>query len=483
MILLTLTAAFALSLGVGYVADDMALEAGARPGWWWSIGIAFALSVLCWYLGRRHGKKIFRREAMAVIGLGWIAASIVGALPYMFIVDASLANAIFESASGLTTTGASVFPGIDEFPKSLLFWRCLSQWIGGLGVVVFFVAILSFLGAGAKILYSNEASAKSTELESSRVQSGVLGILSLYLALSALCALTYRLFGMTWYDAVCHMFATLSTGGFSTHGASIAHFNNPLIEWAAIFFMALGGTSFLYMLKLFRVYRSKGNLFNAARNTEVFVYYGIIAFTTAMLTILLFGEWGRESFHDALRHSAFQVVSILTTTGFGSSDFEQWPAVGHVMLLTLMAIGGCSGSTGGGIKVIRLIVTFKVVMQNIEKSFRTRIVRPLHIDGRAIPQDDQQSVMAFVGLAAVMVFVSLPFIGVFEQNMSVEGVFSATLACLFNIGPGFAEVGPTDTYEFMAPPTKLFLSLLMIMGRIEFYAILVLFIPSLWKKY
>lgn len=479
VILSTIAIAFLASFGVGeYFSGE--LDDLARDEWLISIGIALVLSVVMAFLGRKANPRIFRKEALATIGLGWIIASLVGAIPYYLILpETTYADGVFEAASGFTTTGASVYGDLDIFPRGLLFWRSLSQWIGGLGVVVFFVAILSFLGAGAKILYSNESSGASTDIESGRIQQGVLHILYLYLGLSVLCTLCLRGLGMGWFDAVCHMFTTLSTGGFATRNNSVAAFPSPAIQWCITFFMMVGGMSFFVLLNMVR-----GRWRAVRANTELFAYLGILIVSTLLLTAMLMMELNQAGDWEAsLRAAAFQTVSIMTTTGFTTVDYQQWLPVGHMLLLLLMIVGGCSGSTAGGAKVVRFVVAFKVCRAQIEKAYRTRVVRPLHINGKVLDKDDQDSVVTFLLMLGLVTLGGVMIVALLEHNLGFAAQISSVFACLFNIGPGLAEVGPTQNYGFLREPTKLVLSLLMILGRLELYAVLVLFSPSLWRRF
>lgn len=479
VILLTLTLCFALSFGVGLVMNQGTQTSTDIAGWSICLGISGGLSLLFYMLGYGGSSRMFRREAMAVIGLGWLAASMVGALPYLILIpECSFADAFFESSSGLTTTGATAFPDLHAITPGLMFWRCMSQWIGGLGVVVFFVALLSFLGAGAKILYSNEASAHSTDLDTSRVQSGVLRIFALYAILSLSCALAYRLADMEWYDAIVHMFTTVSTGGFSPYPESKGWFESPLLEWICIVFMVLGGTSFLAMLKITRWRRE-----DLKRITEVYIYLLILTAMSLIVSLFLHAQRGWTPSEDILRTSTFHVVSIMTSTGYATEDYMLWPRATHVILLTLMVVGGCTGSTAGGLKVVRLIVAFKVCLRQIERSIRPRVVRPISINGRVMDEPTLEQGTVLLVLAATITTVSIPIVGIMEPGMSVGGTVSAVFACIFNIGPALNELGPTEHYGNLHSYTKVFLSLLMILGRLEFYALLVLLMPSMWRQY
>lgn len=472
--------AFALSLGLALVYDHQSSSDLAVPGFAFSFLLAACLCAGSFILGRTGDNKLFRKEALATIGTGWIVASLLGALPYYLILpDISLSGAVFESASGLTTTGASVLSDLENLPRSLHFWRALSQWMGGLGVVVFFVAVLSFLGAGAKVLFSRESSAQAADLNTSRVQSGVIRLVQLYLALSVACTTAYWLCGLSWFEALIHMFTTLSTGGFSTRSESIAAFANPLLEWTMIGFMALGGTSFLVIIELLR-----GHWRVLKNSTEVKAYYAIlIGASLGLAAFLLYDPEIQTGLHEAARCAAFQAVSIMTTTGFVTTDYDLWMPVTHIVLLSLMIIGGCAGSTAGGTKVIRVIVALRVSAQHVEKAYRSRVVRPLKVNGKTLSPSEQESIIAYLVLLALVVLAGTLVVSFLEPNMSFRGIVSAMATCLFNIGPGFAEIGPSHNFAALHSYTQVFLSFLMVLGRLELFALLVLFSPSLWKRF
>ncbi len=480
VILGAIAVAFAVCIGVAWTYDHQIRSDMAVSGFSISFMVAVCLSLGCFVLGKTGDNKLFRKEALATIGSGWIIASLVGALPYFLILpDISFTEAFFESASGLTTTGASVLSDLESLPRSLHVWRAMSQWMGGLGVVVFFVAVLSFLGAGAKVLFSRESSASAADLNTSRVQSGVMNLVQLYLGLSVICTMVYWMCGLSWFDSIIHMFTTLSTGGFSTRSGSIADFNNPALEWAIIGFMAIGGTSFLLIIDtLGRKWRS------IKTSTEVKAYYFLlIGFTTAITLFLMAQEQNNMNWMEAIRTSAFQVVSIMTTTGYASADFDLWLPVTHILLLAAMIIGGCSGSTAGGTKVIRIIVALKVSAQQIEKAYRARVIRPLKVNGKSLSLSEQETIIVYIVILALVAFSGTLTVSFLEPSMSFEGTVTAMAACLFNIGPGFAEVGPTQNFAQMHAYTQVFLSFLMILGRLELFALLVLLSPSLWKRF
>jgi trk system potassium uptake protein TrkH len=479
VIVLTLGLAFLLCAGVGLLAVPSEAESEAVVRFAFCAASAFALSGILFVSSRGAVPRLFRKEALCVIGAGWILASAVGAVPYALIdTEMSLVDGFFESASGLTTTGASVYADVEAMPRSLLFWRAASQWLGGMGVVVFFVAILSFLGAGAKILYSHEASGSTADFEQGRVQSAVLQLWWIYLGLSVACTLVYLGGGMSLYDSLCHMFATVSTGGFSTRNASLAAYESPFLEWACVLFMILGGTSFVLLAQV-----TRGRMVVVRRSTELRAFLGILAFASVAIAVSLARNDEHASLHETVRASVFQVVSVMTTTGFATTDFDVWPTFPKLALLVLMIVGGCSGSTAGGVKVARIVIAVRTLMRSVEMEFRPRVVRRIRMNGRPIEQDNLSEVVMFLVLVGVLCMCAIPLAALFEPNLSLEGTVGAVFASLFNIGPGFGEIGPTGNYGELHDYTKVFLALLMIMGRLELYAVLVLFWPTFWRRF
>jgi trk system potassium uptake protein TrkH len=478
MILLALAGGFLLCGGVGMLNGETLADPGPRA-FGIAIAVSLALALLAHWIGRQGTPKLFRREALCAIGISWILATLVGAMPYLLIVeDCEIADAVFESCSGLTTTGATAFSNFHEFPKSLLLWRSLSQWAGGLGVVVFFVAILSSLGAGAKILFSNESSGTSSDFKQGRVQRGAFQLWMYYLLLTAACLLSYRLGGMDWFQAVNHAMTTVATGGFSTEATSFEHFNSPLLEWIAIFFMLLSATTFVLVIRLLRGRVSKYRSFS-----EVGWFYSFLIVSVGLLTIYLVDLNGNLPDHEMIRTAAFQATSIMTTTGYASADFDAWLPPAKMLLIILMFVGGCSGSTAGGIKIVRVVIALRAVSRSIVHSFRANLTVPMRMGGRLLDERAVQSVAVFLLLMVSLQIISMLFVSANEPHLSFIGVFSSVQSTLFNIGPGFDAVGPTENFHFLRSSTKLYLCLLMILGRLELYAVLVLFAPSFWKRY
>lgn len=472
---------FSLCAGVSliYYADSP-LEGEAMPAWISIIALSVLLAFAFFLPSRTASGKIFKKEAMCIVGVGWTLASLLGAVPYVMILDAAFADAFFESASGLTTTGASVFGDYSDFPRSLMFWRCFSHWIGGLGVVVFFVAILSFLGPDGRVLYSREASAASGGgMETERIQSAALKIMGVYAAISLACAATFRLCGMGWYDSVCHMLSTVATGGFSVYENSIAHYDSLAVYWAVTLFMFIGGVSFSVPM-----FMASGQFRRAFQNTELKLYASILALASAAMAAFMYvHSGGPDSFWRTLTYCAFNAVSVMTTTGFMCDDYQKWLPMTHSVFFALMLIGGCSGSTSGGIKVSRLALSFALCRNHIEKSFRPRVVRPVKINGKIIDGRDAFEVLSYVALYCLIALASILALSFFETDLRLSETITSVVSSLNNVGPGFGRAGPAENYGFMNGVSKTFLGVLMIMGRLEFYAVLALFMPSLWKKF
>ncbi|MDQ8188253.1 TrkH family potassium uptake protein [Pelagicoccus sp. SDUM812002] len=479
VVMMILAIAFTICLGTAYLLDTPKELEHTQKAFISSLGISLFAAALFFWVGRQHTKKFFRKEALCTIGLAWLLASLIGSIPYgMVLPESTLADAIFESASGLTTTGASVYDNLEGFAPSLMFWRCLSQWIGGMGVVVFFVAVLGFIGVGAKMLYANEASGSVTEFEESRIQSTVAKLVWVYLGLSTACCLSYWGADMSWFDAICHTFTTVSTAGFSTRSASFAAFSSPAVEWISIIFMALAGLNFILILRL-----CTGRFRVVLRNTEFAAYLTILVIASILVSVFLRFDGTGWSTEHAIRAGTFQVVSIMTTTGFATEDFTKWTSLPQMMLLFLMLVGGCTGSTAGGIKISRLVIALRQSIVSVERSFRTRVVRQIRVNGNTLSPQAVSEVNSYLVLIASVICGSILLVSIFETSHKVDTNLSIVFACLFNVGPGIAEVGPTENFGFLHYHTKLFLSLLMIMGRLELYAVIALFAPSLWKRF
>ena len=478
LVVFALAGAFASCIWIGLIYGEQ-FSSRSLKAFLITIAVSLILGSILHLLGRKGKDKLFRREALCAIGLSWFLAILIGSIPYMLAIDhCNFASAIFESSSGFTTTGATAFSDFADFPKSLLFWRSLSQWIGGLGIVVFFVAILSSLGTDAKILFSNESSETSFDSDQARVQQGAFNLTIYYLGISLACLFSYKIGGMDWFQAMNHAMTTIATGGFSTEAGSFQDFNNPTLEWIAIFFMILSATTFVYAIRLL-----KGQLQGLRDCTEICWFYGIMLSATLFLILYLVELTGDLPNHEMIRQAAFQAVSIMTTTGYSSTNFDLWLPPAKILLIILMFIGGCSGSTAGGFRVMRITIALRTLIRSTLHAFRPNVSIPIRIGKSIINERVIQSVTLFFILMGALQIFSMFLVSASEPDMNFLAVFSCVQSTLFNIGPGFDAVGPMESFHFLHGSTKLFLSLLMALGRLELYAILVLFIPSVWKRY
>ena len=449
-----------------------------------SAGITAGVGIVMMFFGWGKVEKIPRREGVVIVGLGWILSGIFGGLPYLFSEPGMpVADALFESVSGFTTTGSTVMQDIEAWPRGLLMWRSVTQWLGGLGILVLFVALLSYLGVGTKSLFRNESSFQTGEASTARIRDTALNLWKVYFVITTLCTLGLKAMGMTWYNAVSHSFTAVSTGGFSPHNASIGYYaewgNGWLIELWLSFFMLACSVSFLIWVVL--VKRNWKRL----RAEEEGKWFVLICFVSALMIAIGVSASHVEGFLPAMRHAWFIVVSIASTTGFGTVDYEQWPGFALVLLAILMFLGGCSGSTAGGMKVSRLLVMLRSARFEVVKAFRPHKVFKMQVNGNSIDSNGRNQTVIFVCLYGFLVVLASFFMGVLEFMNDIDMVTAvgAVLATLPNIGPGFGECGPTNNFAHFFPLTKIFLSLLMILGRLELYAVLVLFVPSLWRKY
>ena len=428
--------------------------------------------------------KIPRREGVVIVGMGWILSGIFGGLPYLLSEPGMMpADALFESVSGFTTTGSTVMTDIESWPRGILMWRSVTQWLGGLGILVLFVALLSYLGVGTKSLFRNESSFQTGEASTARIRDTAISLWRVYLSITAICILGLKAMGLTWYNAVSHGFTAVSTGGFSPHNASIGHYsdwgNGWLIElWLSIF-MLICSVSFLIWVVIIR------KRWKRLRSEEEGKWFFLLCFASSMMIAIGLAAQTGESFWTSLRNAWFIVVSIASTTGFGTVDYEQWPGFALILIAMLMLLGGCSGSTAGGMKVSRLLVLLRTARFEVVKAFRPHKVFKMQVNGNSMDTEARTQVVVFICLYCLIVVIASFAMGLLEfmNNIDLVTCVGSVFATLPNIGPGFGDVGPTENFAHFLPGTKVFLSLLMILGRLELYAVLVLFIPSLWKKY
>ncbi len=509
--LIGLTMAFSLPAAWPGVGGQAEFES---QGFWAlvaSIVVCLVVGVVLRLLGRKAPETLFRKEAMAIVGLSWVLATILGALPYYFgevnfrsengqPVAMGIAEALFESQSGFSTTGATVLTDIENqewVPRCILFWRSSSHFLGGLGIIVLFVAVLG-QGSAGKALMRAEMPGPSKEGSEERMQHTAWLFAAIYCGLNLVLALVLKWEGMTWFESICHAFGTMATGGFSTLNASLGGFNSRAIEYTVILFMLFAGTNFT--LLYFTLLGKPGRLLG---DPEWRTYMGIIVGSTAM--VMLFGLWvsrdfdaggqlsGWDHYEAAFRDGLFQVVSLMTTTGFATADFDQWHNFSRALLIILMFVGGCAGSTGGGMKVIRHILFIKILRRGVEHSYHPSVVRHIRLGGEAIVDPDlPKNILMYFGLVSLIIALSCQLlVGIEPDSTWVDSgqpvtnklidSGSAVIATLHNIGPGVGIVGATQNYAAFSAPSKLLFTFLMMLGRLELFAVLVLVVPSFWR--
>ena len=460
--LLLLPAAASLIYGEWMVLAVFLLTAAV------SAGIGFALRAI-----KPRSKVFYMREGFAATALSWIVISVVGAVP--FVLTGCIPNpvdALFETVSGFTTTGASILPGVEDLPKGILFWRSFTHWIGGMGVLVFLLSLLPLTGGSHVNLMKAESPGPQVDKLVPKVQSTAKILYGIYFALTVLEVVFLLLGGMPLFESMLTAFGTAGTGGFGFKNDSFASFS-PYIQWVVTVFMILFGVNFnVYFLLLLRRFR------RAASSEEVRAYFAIILAAVAVITVNIRSLYG--TFGEALRHAAFQVGSIITTTGFSSCDFDLWPTLAKEVLVLLMFVGACAGSTGGGLKLSRVMMLLKAAFSDMRRVIWPRRVSRLQMEGQRVEQTVIRAVFSYSTLYMLLLLAGTLLISF--DGFDTTTNFTAALTCLSNMGPGLGLIGPAGNFSIFSDFSKLLMSFLMLAGRLELYPILVLFFPSVWKR-
>lgn len=422
----------------------------------------------------RH-EDLMYREAFMTVTLSWLSVSFFGCLPYIFTGSvSSFTDAFFEAMSGFTTTGASIFADVESIPAGLLFWRSMTQWIGGMGIIVFALAVLPIIGTGGMQLFKAEVPEISVDKLRPRIIDTAKALWLIYAAITLLIIILYLIAGMNLYDAVCHAFTTISTGGFSTKNASIGHFNSPFLDYAVSIGMFLGGVNFaLYF------YFIRGNFKIFLRNAEFKFYFSVILLTILILTIDLW-LYTYDSTFDSLRYSVFQVISIITTTGYATADYLKWSSFCQLVLLIIMFFGGMIGSTGGGIKQVRVYLMIKQIFREFYQLIHPRAVLALKLDDKFLTKETLGSIWGFVFLALFLCVISS--IAMTAIGLDIITSISTVISAMNNVGPALGEAGPAGNYSGIPAFGKWILIFCMLAGRLEYYTVLILFTPAFWKR-
>lgn len=440
-----------------------------------TFGILFLTGVSIWWPVRAERRELRTRDGFVIVVMFWTVLGLVGAIPFMFSPKLPFTDAVFESVSGFTTTGATVISGLDQLPKSILFYRQQLTFVGGIGIVVLAVAILPMLGVGGMSLYRAETPGpmKDTKL-TPRIIETARAFSYIYIGLCATCAFAFWFAGMNAFDAVCHSFAVLATAGFSTHDASFGHFNSILIEFIACFFMILGAISFSVHYLSWRGL----NMRYYWEDKEIRVFVSILLLMVVLFTAVLAATSHYPSVWQALRYAFFTVVSIITTTGFVNADFSGWPLFLPILLMVIAFIGGCAGSTVGGLKMIRVMLLYKQGVREILRLSHPRGVFPIKIGSKTLPNNVIDAVWGFFSFYILIALILTLLM--MATGLNAVTAFSAVSASLNNMGAGLNEIGAT--FEPVSTFGKWVLIFAMLLGRLEIFALLVLFTPTFWRR-
>lgn len=463
---------FLLCAGVAYYYGDNTVL---------YFGISFALSVVLGLTGLRLGRGastiIGKREGSVIVTLTWVIFSFIGVLPYWLSgYISSFTDAFFETMSGFTTTGATILPDIEALPRSLLFWRSLTHWIGGLGIIVITMAVLPIFGFNGSQVYSAEVTGLSKEKLHPKMSGTAKRLFMIYLCFSFSGILALWLAGMDWFDAVNHSLSAVSTGGFSTKNTSIAYWDSPSVEWVIIVLMTGSGIN----LSLY-YFLATGKLKKFFNDEEMRTFLTIIISATLIITVAQLGVLGFsvDDIGDNIRGNLFTVSSLISTTGFYSVDYSGWLAVAYILLL-LTFIGGSAGSTSGGVKVIRVLLVFKYCYYEFKRMIHPHAVFPVRYNGRAVKEDIITRMLAFI-----LLYVILSLLGsavLCFSGLGFEESISSMISCLGNVGPGLGHLGPLDNYYSIPAFSKWFMSFAMLVGRLEFFTVLLIFTPTFWRR-
>lgn len=419
--------------------------------------------------------RIKVREGYIIVALCWILSSLIAAVPFVISGEIpSLVDAFFETCSGFSTTGASILTDIEALSKGLLFWRSFTHWLGGMGILIFAIALLPSLGINGQAIAKAEAPGPTLDKITPKLSDTAKMLYLLYLGFTLAITILLKAGGLSLYDSLVHAFGTIATGGFSIYNDSIAHYDSAYVDMVLALFMVIAGVNFNLYFILFR-----HGIRNFFRDLELRFFLFLVLTITLLVGINLFAANTYENLLDSLRYSFFQIATIISTTGYVTGDFDLWPTFSKILLLVLMLIGGSSSSTSGGMKVIRILVIFKFIKRGIARRLHPTAIVQLKVGSKVMPIDTISAIASFIFLYIMTIFISTILISM-EGNSPMTN-FSAVIACLGNIGPGFDQVGAVMNYGFFSDPSKLLLSFLMLAGRLELFTIIMLLSPRFWN--
>lgn len=456
--------------GVSYYYQDTALT-----DFWKSAGITAGIGVLMAILGKGGERQLTRRDGYVLVSFAWVAFSLFGMLPFYisgYIPDVT--NAFFETMSGFTSTGATILDNIESLPHGLLFWRSMTQWIGGLGIIMFTIAVLPIFGVSGLQVFAAEASGPTHDKVHPRIGITAKWIWTIYAGITLMLVLLLMLGGMGWFDSVCHAFSTTGTGGFSTKQASVAHYQSPYIEYVISIFMFVSGINFT--LLLYFMNRKFKKFFD---NAELKWYFRSVVFFTILIAVILYytSSMGME---ESFRKSLFQVISLHTSTGFATDDYMQWTPVVWGLLTIIMIMGACAGSTTGGLKCIRMVILSKVSRNEFKHILHPNAVLPVRVNKQVISPSIVSTVLAFCFLYLIIIIVSVLLM--MGMGIGLEESIGCVISSIGNMGPGLGDTGPAFSWNALPIAAKWLLAFLMLLGRLELFTVLLLFTPEFWKR-
>ncbi len=465
--------AYALPLATSLIYHDDTL-----PEFLFAMTLTFGAGVLLWLLTRHYKGELSIRDGYLLVVAMWTSIPAVATLPLMLTINGlSFTDAYFETMSGISTTGATVLTGLDTLPPAINLWRHELNWLGGMGIIVLAVAILPLLGVGGRQLFKAETPGpmKDSAL-APRITETARNLWLVYCGITAACILALRIAGMSWFDAVCHAFAAMGLGGFSTHDASVGYFNSPAIEFVLIVFMLLAAMNFATHFMALRARNLKLYL----RDTESMAMLALALTSCVVVALYLLGKGAYPDFWTALRHASFNLVSVATDCGFASVDFAQWPMFAPLWMLFLSCVTASSGSTGGGIKMIRTLILLKQAGREFVKLLHPAVINPMKIGGQVVPNNIVFTVLGFIALYFLAV-VALTF-ALVASGLDFLSAFSAIIACINNAGPGLGAVGPAGNYGVLSDFQTWICTLAMLAGRLEIFTLLIVFTRGFWRR-
>ena len=418
---------------------------------------------------------IYGKEGFLTVGLAWILISVVGAMP--FIISKSIPSfidAFFETVSGFTTTGASILKEVESLPKGILFWRSFTQWIGGMGFLIFILALIPSLGFNTIHLLKAESPGPTPGKIVPKIKETAEILYIIYFVLTLIQTILLKIAGLSWYDATLHAVGTAGTGGFSNMNSSVAAFTNPVVEWIITIFMLLFGVNFALYFQIL-----KGNIRNVFKSEELRYYILIVCISIVFITINIINP-NNGDIAESVRQSSFQVASVITSTGYATSDFNLWPTISKIILILLMFIGAMAGSTGGGIKTVRILIMIKAIKREINKLLHPKRIKSVKIDGKVIEEETISGVFLFIGAYIIISLIAMFIVAL--DGFDIVTTSTSVIATISNIGPGLEKVGPTGNFSSFSSLSKIVLSFCMLAGRLEIYPMLIMFSPSIWRK-